>query len=101
MRLSLMSALVFAGLACGPLAWAQSGESQSSSDKAPSHVQQNQIVKPAPKNSPQQSAQTPSVVAPPETGDRSVITPPNTDAAKMPVIKPPGTPGDNNEVQPK
>jgi hypothetical protein len=103
MQLSLFSALVAAGLALGSLAWAQSDLSPSSSDRSPSHVQQNQTAKPAPKNSPQreQSAQTPAVVPPPATGDRSVINPPANGAAKTPVIRPPGTPGDNEEVQPK
>jgi hypothetical protein len=41
------------------------------------------------------------VVAPPPTGDRSVVTPPAGGSGSMPVIPPPGTPGGNPSVQPK
>lgn len=37
----------------------------------------------------------------PSTGDKSVVPPPHTGAQSMPVIPPPGTPGGNEQVQPK
>jgi hypothetical protein len=82
---------------------------QSDSSTANKHVQQHQDAVPAPKDQAapkpdDQSAeapQGPGVIAPPATGDRSVITPPATGTAKMPVIPPPGTPGDDNNVEPK
>lgn len=44
--------------------------------------------------------QSPAVISPPTTGDKSVITPPATGTSNMPVIKPPGATR-NNEIQPK
>ncbi len=85
---------------------------QSQSDPSPSsqrHVQQHQQATPpgSAQNAPSdrdQSAEVPqsrAVISPPKTGDHSVITPPATGAAKTPVIKPPGTAGNNEDVQPK
>lgn len=50
---------------------------------------------------PDQSAEAPAVITPPSTGDKSVITPPATGTANMPVIKPPGAPGNKDDIQPK
>lgn len=94
------------GLLSLPSAYAQD---QSDSSAPQKHVQQHQDAVPAPKDravpkpgdQSAQAPQGPGVIAPPATGDRSVITPPATGAAKMPVIPPPGTPGDNNNVEPK
>lgn len=42
------------------------------------------------------------VIKPPVTGDRGVVKPPDTtQSMPMPVIPPPGTPGNNQNVQPK
>ena len=41
------------------------------------------------------------VINPAPTGDPSVLTPPNQGVAKTPVIKPPGSPGDQSDVKPK
>jgi len=42
------------------------------------------------------------VIHPPATGDKGVVTPPDTSQSMpMPVIPPPGTPGGNPSVQPK
>ena len=41
------------------------------------------------------------VIKPPPTPDQNVMTPPNENAVKTPVIAPPGTPGGNPMVIPK
>jgi hypothetical protein len=41
------------------------------------------------------------VIKPPPTPDQNVLTPPNENAVKTPVIAPPGTPGGNPTVIPK
>jgi hypothetical protein len=42
------------------------------------------------------------VIKPPDTGDRAVVRPPDsTQSMPMPVIPPPGTPGNDQNVQPK
>ncbi len=41
------------------------------------------------------------VVRPPSTGDQGVVPPPSAGAPSTPVIPPPGTPGGNQQVQPK
>jgi hypothetical protein len=93
------------GILSLPIAWAQDESQQPAAPQvAP---RQHQDVIPPPGDSTtrrDQSAETsqpPGVIAPPATGDHSVITPPATGAAKTPVIPPPGTPGGNNDVEPK
>jgi hypothetical protein len=49
----------------------------------------------------EQLSRSGGVVKPPATGDEGVITPPNPGPQSMPVIPPPGTPGGNQQVQPK
>jgi hypothetical protein len=49
----------------------------------------------------EKGAPTNGVIHPPETGDKSVLTPPKADRAPMPELKPPGSPGGNPNVQPK
>src|SRR5260221_9504220 len=42
------------------------------------------------------------IVQPPSTGDQGVvITPPNPGSQSMPIVRPPGTSGGDQEVQPK
>ena len=41
------------------------------------------------------------VITPPPTGDQGVVPPPRSGGQSMPVIPPPGTPGGNQNVQPK
>ena len=41
------------------------------------------------------------VIPPPANGDRNVVPTPNAGSSTMPVIPPPGTPGGNQDVQPK
>jgi hypothetical protein len=41
------------------------------------------------------------VIKPPPTPDENVLTPPNENSVKTPVIAPPGTPGGNPTVIPK
>ena len=89
-----------------PLAHAAGQDDPSTSSQG--HVQQHQQLRPpsSSKNSesrPDQSAeapQSPPVITPPSTGDKSVITPPDA-GAKMPVIKPPGLPGNNDDIKPQ
>ncbi len=51
---------------------------------------------------PGQVSATPNgVIAPPKTGDANVIQPPSAGPDATPVIKPPGTPGGNTDIQPK
>lgn len=41
------------------------------------------------------------VIAPPTTGGGGVVPPPNQGTSATPVIPPPGSPGGNQQVQPK
>lgn len=41
------------------------------------------------------------VLQPPATSDRGVVRPPSAGTQDMPVIPPPGSPGGNQQVQPK
>ncbi len=41
------------------------------------------------------------VLPPPPTGDEGVVSPPNQDSSRTPVIPPPGSPGGNQQIQPK
>lgn len=41
------------------------------------------------------------VIRPPPTGDQAVVPPPPSSKQSTPVIPPPGTPGGNQNVQPK
>ena len=104
---SVVVIAVGAGIVSLPLAWAQDQSDQSPAPQG--HVQQHQEAKPTPqdqnsatrRDQSAQAPQSPAVITPPTTDDKSVITPPATGAAKTPVIPPPGTPGGNNEVVPK
>jgi hypothetical protein len=92
-----------AGVVALPAAFAQDRGDQQAPPQE--RVPQHQEVTPGPQDPDSatrrdQSAQAPAVITPPATGDRSVITPPATDAAKTPAIAPPGTPGGNKDVQP-
>lgn len=103
---NLLAATAVASLLSLPLAYA--ADQSDSSTSSQNHVQQHQDTVPQPPaqkpESRDQSAaapQSPSVITPPSTGDKSVITPPATGAAKTPVITPPGTTGNKDEIQPK
>jgi hypothetical protein len=81
----------------------QKDSNQSTRDRSthdPSAPDQSAPDQSAPDQS-AQAPQSPAVITPPSTGDKSVITPPATGAAKMPVIKPPGAPGNKDDIQPK
>lgn len=41
------------------------------------------------------------VIQPPVNGDHNVVPAPNEGSSTMPIIPPPGTPGGNQNVQPK
>jgi hypothetical protein len=102
------------GFSAAPLVRAQSTNDSSTSSQQGQLQQHQEAVPSSPaqkdqKDSDQskrdQSAaapQSPAVITPPTTGDKSVITPPATGASKMPVIKPPGSTGNkDDEIQPK
>ncbi len=85
-----------------PLAYAADQDDSSTSQ---GHVQQHQQVVPPSSSQDSdsrrdQSAQAP-IITPPSTGDKSVITPPADGVSKMPVIKPPGSPGNNDDIKPQ
>jgi hypothetical protein len=92
---------------------ARAADKGDSSTSSQDHVQQHQEVVPqAPAQKPEsrdqsardqsaQAPQSPAVITPPSTGDKSVITPPANGGANMPVIKPPGTSGNKDEIRPK
>jgi hypothetical protein len=46
-------------------------------------------------------SQSKGVIHPPPTHDHSVVTPPTTETTNKAVIAPPGTPGGDQNVQPK
>ena len=52
-------------------------------------------------DTPDQVSTAPGVITPPTTGDPNVIQPPSAGPDATPVIKPPGTPGGNPDIQPK
>jgi hypothetical protein len=113
-RTLLMMAAVTLGVAMtiSPPAWSQAPRSQ-----APQPVpeeRQSPSARPGDTTGPQQGTSTaPSgslsdelsrsggVVQPPATGDQGVVPPPKAGHQSTPVIPPPGTPGGNQEIQPK
>jgi hypothetical protein len=111
--ISAFAIAIAAGAFVAPVVHAQDNNDTPSSPQQP---KQYQSVKPEPDSANggavsgdsttrrDQSAQAPkshAVISPPSTGDKSVIVPPKDGASKTPVIAPPGTPGDNNNVEPK
>lgn len=109
---SVLIIAVSAGIVSLPMAYAQDQSDSSASSAPDGKVQQHQEAKPVPRDQQNQdnttrrdqsaqAPQSPAVITPPATDDKSVIVPPATGAAKTPVIPPPGTPGGNNEVEPK
>jgi hypothetical protein len=93
-------------------AWSQTSPSPAPRTMPEQH--NGQPARPDDQTSPQQGTSTaPSgslsdelsrsggVVRPPSTGDRGVVAPPKAGPQSTPVIPPPGTPGGNQEVQPK
>lgn len=88
---------------------AHAADSSDSSTSSQGHVQQHQDAVPPSssqnskpdRDQSAQAPQSPAVITPPATRDKSVITPPATGAAKTPVITPPGAPGNKDEIQPK
>jgi len=116
--MSVFVIAIAAGAFVAPVVHAQdNGDGQSSPNQ---HPKQYQSVKPGDtgrgddtpgdkrgadsttrRDQSAEAPKSPAIIAPPSTGDKSVIVPPQDGAAKTPVIRPPGTPGDNNDVQPK
>jgi len=109
---NILAVAATASIFAMPLARAEDQGNSSQTDSQ-GHVKQHQDVVPqAPAQKPEsrdhaahdqsaQAPQSPAVITPPLTGDKSVITPPATGAAKMPVIKPPGSPGNNDDIKPQ
>ena len=108
MRNATSAAVIVIGVAVLSLSGAQAQDLGGTTTPS-GHVKQHQDVVPLPqdgssqdqKTQSAQAPQAPGVIAPPPTGDRGVIMPPATGDAKTPVIAPPGTPGDKNNVEPK
>jgi hypothetical protein len=112
---NIATVLVIAGIGALSMTAARAADQLDQRTAPQNHVQQHQDAVPdqpsdqqsgqrdsgTPRDQSAQAPQSPAVIAPPETRDRSVITPPETGTAKTPVIRPPGTPGANGDVQPK
>jgi hypothetical protein len=93
-------------------AWSQTSHSPAPQARPEQH--QGQPMRPGDETGPQQgTSAAPSgslsdelsrsggVMQPPSTGDQGVVAPPKAGPQSTPVIPPPGTPGGNQEVQPK
>jgi hypothetical protein len=84
---------------------ARAADQGDSSTSSQGHVQQHQQAVPqqnsdSRRDQSAEAPQSPAIIQPPDTGDKSVIKPP-TAGAKMPVIKPPGSPGNNDDIKPQ
>ena len=104
---TLLYSLLASGLLLGGAALAQDRDTQS--------PPQNQQLRPqAPDGSSGSSTpgsgsgslsnqlnRSSGVLQPPPTSDRGVVRPPSAGTQDMPVIPPPGSPGGNQQVQPK
>ena len=102
--------VIAAGASIVSLPLAYAADPNDSATDSQGHVKQHQNAVPSSpsqnsdsrRDQSAQTPQSPSVITPPSTGDKSVIMPPATGAANTPVIPPPGTPGNNkDEIQPK
>ena len=112
--------VVAAGASFASVPLVHAADASDSAVDSQGHVRQHQeaVPSPSPQNpnsrgdqstrgqsAPNQSAeapQSPAVITPPSTGDKSVIAPPATGESKTPVITPPGTsPNNKDEIQPK
>jgi len=109
--------LMMAAVALGAALTVGPARSQTPRSETPPSVpegRQSQPTRPDDATGPQQGTSTaPSgslsdelsrsggVVQPPATGDQGVVPPPKAGPQSMPVIPPPGTPGGNQEIQPK
>ena len=107
--------VVAAGTSLASLPFVYAADMSDPAVDSQGHVQQHQdAVPPAPPSNPDtrrdqssrsqsaQAPQSPAVITPPSTGDKSVITPPTTGESRTPVITPPGTsPNNKDEIQPK
>lgn len=109
--LAMTAAALGAAMTACP-AWSQTSPSPPPRTIPEQH--QAQPARPGEQTGPQQGTSTaPSgslsdelsrtggVVQPPSTGDQGVMAPPKAGPQSTPVIPPPGTPGGNQEVQPK
>ncbi|HJT09065.1 MAG TPA: hypothetical protein VJ747_19185 [Stellaceae bacterium] len=117
MTLANRATLVMTAAALGAAMTACPAWSQTPPSPAPQTIpeqHQSESARPGDQTGPQQGSSTaPSgslsdelsrsggVVRPPSTGDQGVVAPPKAGPQSTPVIPPPGTPGGNQEVQPK
>jgi hypothetical protein len=72
---------------------------QSSSDHGRAAQSPDQAAPPA--STSDTLSKSNGVIRPPPTGDHSVVTPPPTETTNKAVIAPPGSPGGDQNVQPK
>lgn len=110
--------LAIAAMALGATMTVGSAQSQTPRSETPQIVpeeRQSQPTRPKDSTEPQQGtsaappagslsdelARSGGVVRPPATGDQGVVQPPKAGSQSTPVIPPPGTPGGNQEIQPK
>ncbi len=86
-----MAALTIARMLHGvaPIACAQSAQGNGPTDTSPPTTPADRL------------SQLRGMIAPPKTHDPSVIRPPNPGPDSMPLIKPPGGSGGDQEIQPK
>jgi hypothetical protein len=111
-RAALMAVAALGAAMTACPAWSQTSPSQV--PQTVPEQRQGQPPRPGDQSGPQQGTSTaPSgslsdelsrtggVVQPPATGDQGVVAPPKAGPQSTPVIPPPGTPGGNQEVQPK
>jgi hypothetical protein len=118
MRVANPTLLTLAAVALGAAMTVGSAASQTPRPQTPSAPEQRQVPSARPDDStgpsPQQGtstapsgslsdelSRTGSVMQPPATGDQGVVPPPKTGSQSTPVIPPPGTPGGNQDIQPK
>ena len=116
MTLSKRAMLVIA-MALGVVMTLGPAQSQTPRSETPQIVpqeRQSQPTRPEDSTGPQQGtgaapsgslsdklSRSGGVVRPPATGDQGVVEPPKAGSQSTPVIPPPGTPGGNQEIQPK
>jgi hypothetical protein len=100
--ISLWAILLFGTALAAPLPVAAQNESIPSLRPQQSLPSGSSAEPAAPDNSlAHQLSRSRGVIKPPPTPDANVVTPPNQDSLKTPVIAPPGTPGGDPAIVPK
>jgi len=103
MKINRLGLLAAALVATGSLAAAASPQDPQTQQAQPAPMPcEPPASRPnAPSNSTVPGCQSNGVIKPPQTGDRSVLAPPDMGTASTPVIPPPGTPGGDLNVKPQ